>query len=288
MKRLAVLCFICAALLVGCAADSGRQEDTLAANQTEYISTARELEDFFDSGPASAQLAADIDMGDTMLKVIAARGKVELVGGGYTLSGNAPCVIRLDDGCAIKLTDINIKAGQTGLGLLGSGSITGTGCAISAQVNAVQAAGAVTVVAGSALALRAEEGSGLICIGLELGQDSRLTVQAAAYAINTGRGDFVLQAESQANCVANGDNVVKADGTLMLGEKTVLQATNTGDHNAVKAGTLQAAPDAALEAEGGANGVGLFVVEQYEGVALKGFCRPEVRVEAGKGVIAFS
>lgn len=259
MKRLAVLCFFCAALLAGCAADRGGQEDTLSTNQYVNINTARELEDFFESGSAFAQLAADIDMGDIMLKITAARGEVELIGGGYIVSGNAPCVIRLDDGCAIKLTDINIKAGQTGLGLLGGGSITGAGCAITAQGNAVQAAGAVTVTAGSALTLQAEEGSGLLCAGLELGQSGSLTVEAAAYAVSTGRGDFVLQAGAQTVCMAYGDNAVKTDGTLILRGNAVLRVSNTGDHNAAKAGMLQAAPDATLEAEGGENGVGLTI-----------------------------
>jgi len=291
MKAVFAFCLICVLFLSGCARRGGESvspESTVTASSVIGIgiTSAAELAAFLQEGGKSAQLAADIDMGDTMLTLAAERGGVELIGGGHVIRGNAPCVIRLEDGCSLTLSDVAVEAGQTGLGLLGGGSLGGE-FSVTAGMNAIQAAGAVTVATGSSLTLRAEAGSGIACAGLTLEEKAKLGVSASAFALSTGRGDFTLRQGARAVCEASGDSAVKTDGTLILERDAYLEAVNTGEHNGAEVGSLIAVSDATLKAKGGQNGVGLFVVELRADVALKGSSKPELRVEAGRGTVSF-
>lgn len=252
------------------------------------IQTAQELETFFKEGGAQAQLHADIDLGGIMLKLEQGRGKITLQGNGHTITGDAPCMIRLDQGSSIVLQSITLNAQKTGLGLLGSGEITAQDCVINARGDAIQAAGALRITAGSTLELRSNEGSGILSAGLTLEDGGTLTISGEVYAVSVGRGTIVLEENAKATCEARGDNAVKTDNTLALLAGSQFTAKNTGEHNAARIGTLEAAPDATLQLTGGINGIGLFVVEQYEDVTLHGFSTPEVRVEIGKGEITFN
>lgn len=269
---------------------AGGAPEEPAAGEASVIATAEELAAFFEEGTGDiARLSGDIDMGDTMLKLESGRGRVALIGGGHTLSGSAPCVIRLADGCEIALQDITIAGEKTGVGLLKSGSIKAANCAIEAGGNGIEAAGLLLIEADSSLSVTSREGSGILSLGVSVMERSVLQVQAQVFAIGTGRGDIALQAHSKVSCEAYGDNAVKTDGTLVLWESSTFSVKNPGEHNAAKVGSLQAMPDAKLELTGGENGVGLFIVEQTADVTLKGYCRPaDVRVEAGKGIVAFT
>lgn len=286
MRKLAVLCLFLGLLLSGCAADTAAPEEALQPAEQSEIATARELLDFFGSGGSSARLAADIDMEDTMLKLTAARGSIEIIGDGHTIAGSAPCVIRLEDGCSITLNSVSISARQTGLGLLGSGTVSAADTVITSEVNAIQAAGALTVTSGSSLTLSGN-GNGIVALGLNLQQDSTLDITAVSTAISTGRGDLTLYPRAIVSCEASGDNAVKVDGTLVMMEEAALTANNTGEHNGARIGALQADKSATLNAKGGVNGAGVFVVELYEDVTLKGASTPDVKIEAGKGKLIF-
>ncbi|HWR22789.1 MAG TPA: hypothetical protein VN366_04855 [Feifaniaceae bacterium] len=286
MKKPAALCLAFVLLLSGCASNPAAKEEAPGSVSKNEITSARELLDFFESGGPSARLKADIDLEDAMLKLTAARGPVEIIGGGHTVSGSAPCVIRLEDGCSIALNGISIAARQTGLGLLGSGTVFAEDTSITAQSNAIQAAGALTIAQESSLTLSGG-GSGIVSLGLNLQQDGALNVSAVSFAVATGRGDITLYPRAALTCEAAGDNAVKTDGTLILMEDAVFTASNTGEHNGAKVGALQAERSATLNAKGGENGAGLFVVELYEDIALKGGSSPELKTEAGKGRLTF-
>lgn len=286
MKRLVALSLLFGLLLSGCAANIATQEEALEPTKTNEITTARELEEFFESGGAYAELKADIDMEDTMLKLTLARGPVELNGNGHTITGSAPCVIRMEDGCSIALNGVTISAKQTGIGLLGGGTVSGANSVIAAKLNAIQAAGALTIAKESALTLSGE-GSGIQALGVSILEDSALTVSAVTTAISTGRGDLTLHPRSRVFCEASGDNAVKVDGALVLMEEAALEAVNTGEHNGARIGSLQADKSAMLNAKGGENGAGLFVVELYEDITLKGSSTPDLKIEVGKGKLTF-
>lgn len=275
-------------LLAGCNAASQEEqpgEDRLADSAS--IQTAQELEMFFKEGGAQAQLHADIELGGIMLKLEQGRGRITLQGNGHTITGDAPCLIRLDQDGSIALQSITLNAHKTGLGLLGSGEITAQDCVINARGDAIQAAGALCITAGSSLALNSNEGSGILSAGLALEDGGTLTISGEVYAISVGRGTIVIEKNAKATCEARGDNAVKTDNAMVLFEGSQFTAKNTGEHNAARIGTLEAAPSAILKLTGGINGIGLFVVEQYEDVTLHGFSTPEVRVEIGKGEISF-
>ncbi len=287
MKKMIALGLILGLLLIGCTPKVSSENAALQPAEQQDITTARELEEFFVSGGSFARLNADIDMEDTMLKLTAERGSVKIIGNGHTIAGSAPCVIRMEDGCSIAFTGLSISAKQTGLGLLGSGTVAAEETAINAQLNAIQAAGAVTVASASSLSLSGEEGSGILALGFALGEDSLLTVSAATAAINTGRGNITLYPRAKAVLEAAGDNTLKTDGSLVLMEETVLEAANTGEHNGARIGALQADASATINAKGGVNGVGLFVVELFEDMTLKGFSEPDLKIEVGKGKLTF-
>lgn len=286
MRRLVALSLLFGLLLSGCAANTAAGEEALQPAEKNEVTTALELQEFFESGGSYAQLKADINMEDTMLKLTSARGSVELIGNGYTIAGSAPCVIRMEDGCSIALNGVTVSAKQTGIGLLGGGTISAADSVISAKLNAIQAAGALTIAKESSLTLSGE-GSGILALGVSILEDSALTVSAVTTAITTGRGDLTLYPRAKIFCEAAGDNAVKVDGTLVLMEEAVLEAANTGEHNGARIGSLQAKESATLNAKGGVNGAGLFVVELYEDIALRGFSTPDLKIEAGKGNLTF-
>ncbi len=286
MRRLVALSLLFGLLLSGCAANTPAGEEALQPAEKNEVTTALELQEFFESGGSYAQLKADINMEDTMLKLTSARGPVELIGNGYTIAGSAPCVIRMEDGCSIALNGVTVSAKQTGIGLLGGGTISAADSVISAKLNAIQAVGALTIAKESSLTLSGE-GSGILALGVSILEDSALTVSAVTTAITTGRGDLTLYPRAKISCEAAGDNAVKVDGTLVLMEEAALDAANTGEHNGARIGSLQAKESATLNAKGGVNGAGLFVVELYEDITLRGFSTPDLKIEAGKGNLTF-
>ncbi|MDR1620737.1 MAG: hypothetical protein LBS18_08775 [Clostridiales bacterium] len=284
--RIVLLLFVLLVTAAGCAA--GRLEDPREDESRAQITSAGALAAFFENGGGFAVLASDIDMGDVMIKITAQNSGAVIDGGGHTLFGGAPCVLRLDDNTRITLQNIDIQAEKIAVGMLGSGEITADGCRLTAVEDAIHAAKTVTLAAGSELYITSSEGSGIVGLGFEAMRQSYVAIEARMAAISTKRGDITLQADAVAVCKAAGDNTIKTEAVLRLWEKSRLTAGNTSAHNAAKAGALAATPSSTLELTGGADGVGLFIVEQTVDVALKGFCTPEVRIEAGAGTITFS
>ncbi len=287
LKKLSMFLFICCLLLNGCSAKHELYYDTSLAVAPKIIANAYELEEFFSSTESKAELAANIDLKGRMLKLFSSRTPLELNGGGYTLYGSAPCLIRLDEGSFITLTNINIEADETGIGMLGSGSLMCTGVVIKGKAHAIQAAGEVKVLENSDLVLESEEGSGLTALGLEVMQNARLNSKAALAALSLGRDGLTLYKNAEVLCSAEGYNAVKTDGALVLGEGALFHAENTGEHNAAKVDSIKASAGARIEAKGGENGAGLFIMAQHEDIMLKGYCTPELRVETGRGTVVF-
>ena len=288
-KSLLLLLCCIGLLLTGCSASAPQKhidEDALDLGAGETISSAQELLAFFEHGGTVGRLSSDIDLGEEMLKLSAQRGGVEIDGDGHTLSSNAACVVRLEDGAELALYDITVSAAQSGIGFLGDGMLLGE-FQIMAQANALHGEGAITIGSGSDISLTAQTGSGVLCVGFTLEEDSKVAVEAAIFGLSAGKGDIWLQKNSGLECAAQGDNVVKNDGMLRMEQGASFQSTNTGDHNAAKVGMLEIDPAATVALKGGDSGVGLFVVEQFDDITIHGSCTPEVRVEVGKGQVAF-
>lgn len=280
---LCAICFLCACSDEATPPDGGDNSEIVGG---AVISTAEECAAFFEGGALEARLLNDIDMGDLMLKLDDPSRTVTLNGGGHTIRGAASSVIRLADGCTLILNDVVIEAEQFALGLLGDGSAGGTDVALHATGNAVQAGGSITFLPNSVYTVVSETGSGITADGFFLGSGSRITV-AAIYAIRTGYHPIALAQNAQAVCEGTADNVLETEETLTLMEGAYLQVKNTGELNAVRAGAIAAEEGAKLEATGGRNGVGLFVVEQQQDVTLEGFSRSELKIESGDGSITF-
>lgn len=285
--RIVCLLLLCL-LLCGCTQSPPAPNEEDAVFDTVLVSTAEELLAFFEAGQtASVRLEADIDMRDVMLKQTFARGQIELDGDGHTITSSASSLLRLEDGCTILLSNVTLHASQIAIGLLGGGFLGGDGVSLQSENTAIYATGSLAVLPHSTLTLISSGGAGIYASGLTLGTKSILSIEALTCAVSTARGDLLLEKAASLTCSAQGDNIVKTDGTLYLMENAVLRSQNTGDHNAARIGTLHADPTATLEAQGGKNGIGLFVVEQYEDVTLRGYCTPAAHQERGDGAILF-
>ncbi|MDL2235857.1 hypothetical protein LJC07_06910 [Christensenellaceae bacterium OttesenSCG-928-L17] len=288
MKRLSILCVVLLLLPVLCAGcGAGQENGEPDTPQILEIQSAAELAAWFESGPTEARITNNIDMGGDMLTLRAGRGVLQLYGGGHTLSGNAPSLIRLEDGAGLYLEEITLEAKQIAVGLLGSGQLGGKSAAIHAALNAIHAAGALTIANGSTLSVSSEEGAGIFSVGLTVQKQAALTVSGSSCAIHTNEGDLVLESGATIACEAGGDHAVRTDDILQMDTGAVLTAINTNEYAAVRANSLAIAPGARMEATGGENGVGLFVVEQHEDIDVLGFSVPDASCENGRGSITF-
>ena len=139
----ALLALLTAAFAAGCGEET--EEPHIHIGDMESgagITSAADLAAFFESGGERAVLARAVDMEDAMLTLSAARGHITIEGRGNTISGNADCVIRLEDGAELTLEEVNITGGAAGIGGLGSGKISGQG-AINAVAHAVDFAAGI-------------------------------------------------------------------------------------------------------------------------------------------------
>ena len=251
------------------------------------IHTKEELLGFFEAGPLWARLSGNINMAGSSLTVSAKRGSITLEGGGYTVTGEAPALIRMEDSTSLWLENITLNVEKIAVGFFGDGSVGGKNCKINSTLNALHAAGEISVLPNSSMEITAAEGTGIAAMGITVGESAALVVEGMICAVNANDGGLVLEHSAQLTCEAAGDNVVRTDDTLQMEENTLLKATNTGTYIAVRANSLALSETARMEASGGENGAGLFVVDQHEDIVIRGFSTPDVSQEGGAGSITF-
>ena len=100
----ALLALLTAAFAAGCGEETEEPHINIGDMESGAgITSAADLAAFFESGGERAVLARSVDMEDAMLTLSAARGHITIEGRGNTISGNADCVIRLEDGGSSRL-----------------------------------------------------------------------------------------------------------------------------------------------------------------------------------------
>lgn len=282
--------FLCAALfLSGCGADAGETKIEIGdAIGGSSIVTAADLLAFLEKGEAdTARLSADISLEGEMLRITKARDGVTLDGNGFTLSGSGDCVLRLDEGCSVRLTNITIHSGSDAIGCLGSASIGGKGVRLIAVGNGIRAAGEVSVAAGSSIESEANVGMGIAASGLTLQNGASLSAKGPMGGVNVSGEIRLAPGARLAAYTEEHYNALKCGGTLTLQDGSTLVAENLGEYHGAELMALQISGAVNIEAKGGKNYSGLFLFEQLEDITVIGSCRPKPRFEKGKGSITF-
>ncbi|MBE5785627.1 MAG: hypothetical protein E7330_07515 [Clostridiales bacterium] len=289
MKRLLLLMLSALFVFAAAACTEDVPEEHLDINDPqEGIFTTADLIAFFENGDAnSVRLGASIDLGDALLSLSNERGPITVYGEGNTITGNGDCVIRLENGAALQLMDVEIVAGRSGIGCLGNAALSGN-VTITSVAHGIFGEGDITIGENSVFRLASNVGTGLSAKGLTLLKGSSLDATGSLGGLNI-RGDelrlgegVTVSAETKENY-----NALKCEGTLALEEGAKLSVINGGEYHGAEIHDLSVEGLATLEAVGGAKGVGVFLFEQEADVYLIGSCTPELRFEVGDGSITF-
>ncbi len=289
--QIGVVIVFCVAALCGCTKNDLQANDVTVsptpADSITTVKTAEELLAFFDAGGPTAVLANSISLGNAMLRLTAARGAISIEGAGYTVAGESDCVIRMEEGCTLVLNHITIEGKKDGMGFLGAVQIGGQNTVIRGNGNALHANAQVKILPESSITFESADGSGVLCAGLEIGENAEVSCIAREQGINTSREDLILCAGSSLHAQAGGYNAVKIGGALRMFDGAAITVTNSGEFHGAEVGELAIDGDVTLNMTGGAKGVGLFVVDLYDDFSVYGACKPEMRFENGKGSVTF-
>ena len=224
MKRLlfALLALLTAAFAAGCGEEIEEPHINIGDMESGAgITSAADLAAFFESGGERAVLARSVDMEDVMLTLSAARGHITIEGRGNTISGNADCVIRLENGAELTLEDVNITGGAAGIGGLGSGKISGQG-AINAVAHAVDFAAGIEFGENSRFYIKSNRGCAIRAGMLSMGKGCAVYAQGgeSASAVNIFEEDILLDEGALLEAVTEANyNALKCTGTLVMQEK---------------------------------------------------------------------
>lgn len=291
-KYIALLLAVALTLLsaLACAkngAEDGDQIDLADPSGAEGIVTAAQLVKALEGGAETLTLNASIDLEKEMLTFDRENATLTIIGNGSTISGNGDCIIRLGEGCTLKLEDVTLNAGAYAVGCLGDATLSGS-ATIRAVAHAIYAEGHVTVGAESRLYVASNVGSGVKAEGLVLEEDARVLAEGALGGVNATKDDIVLNRGSVLNSTTDENyNALKCEGTLVLYDGSKLIVTNNGEYHGAEISEIYVEGVVSIEAKGGKKGVGLFLFALREHINAVGFCEPELRFEVGGGSISF-
>ena len=290
-RRLLFYIFVaCMAFMAACSGNEPEEQHVELSDPVggDGIYTTAELMDFIENGQSdTATLGASIDLGGDILSITQTRGSITIRGNGFSITGNGDCVIRLEDGCTLRLEDVSLIGGRNAIGCLGDAAIGGT-FSINSVAHCITGVGDLTVAQNSKLQLSSNVGCGVKAKGLSLLQGSEIVANGALGAISIAGDDLLL--DEATTLIATTDenyNALKCEGTLVMRNGATLHVTNNGEYHGAEIHDLSVEGVAALEAVGGGKGVGVFLFEQEEDVYFVGSCTPELRFEVGNGSVTF-
>lgn len=284
--------FLAAALALALTCGCGKKvpdEDhiDLSDPSAEGIVTAAQLLEALEEGADELALNASIDLGEDMLRLDRPGASLRIAGNGFTISGNADCIIRLAEGCSLVLEDVSLNAGSNAIGCLGDASISGS-ADIRAVAHAISAQGHVTVGEGSSLTVSSNVGSGVNAEGLLIEKNAFVRAEGALGGVAVTRDDIVLDAGSVLDASTDENyNALKCEGTLVMLDGSKLIVKNNGDYHGAEISEISVAGIVTIEATGGSKGVGLFLFALDESINVVGTCYPELRFEVGDGSLGF-
>lgn len=292
MKK--VICALIALMMLIMAAGCGEDVEEPHINIGDMengagITSASDLADFFESGGDVAVLARSVDMEDVMLTLSAERGPVTIQGHGNTISGNADCVIRLEDGAELTLDNVNITGGAEGIGGLGGAKLSGQG-AINAVSHAMDLLEGIEIGEGSRFYIKSNRGSAIKARSIILNKDCAVYAYGGGdtSAINAFEEDIVLNEGAQLEAVTETNyNALKCTGTFIMHDGSTFIVTNQGEYHGAELNDVELYGTVTIQATGGDKGVGLFAFSAADDYYAVGCCTPEMVIETGNGSITF-
>lgn len=261
--------------------------DLLNPEDGEGIVTAAQLVRAVEEGAETITLAASIDLEDQFLKVDVPGSSLSIDGKGFSITGNGDCVIRLEDGCSLTLTDVTITAGSTAIGCLGSASVGGK-ATINSVAHAINAQNMLSIAENSRFYIKSNVGSGIYAEGLELLEGARVLADGRLGGVDVTKDDITLYGGAVLD--ANTDDnyyALKCAGTLVMYDGAAIRVTNKGDYHGAEISDIFIDGTVSIEAKGGPKGVGLFMFELNDDYCVVGSCEPEMRFETGDGSLGF-
>ncbi|MBQ3551877.1 MAG: hypothetical protein IJA35_01780 [Clostridia bacterium] len=256
----------------------------------ELISTEAELIDFFLYGTEpECTLSCDIDVKFNMLKLTKDRGHITINGGGYTISGSAECLIRMDDDTSLALNDIHLSSSAICIAIQGSGSIAATDLSIESEFNCFDVFQTLTLKKNSDLLATSTSGYGVAAAGfiLENGVDAVIHSLSSASTVSVSHDGLLLTEGSSLTASGYGYNVLSCDSTVTLLDDSKLDVKNIGTYHACEIYSIYIEGTVEINAIGGENGVGIFIAMLTENYHVIGECTPDLRKEKGLGSIHF-
>lgn len=286
----ALLALLTAAFAAGCGEETEEPHINIGDMESGAgITSAADLAAFFESGGERAVLARSVDMEDAMLTLSAARGHITIEGRGNTISGNADCVIRLEDGAELTLEEVNITVGAAGIGGLGSGKISGQG-AINAVAHAVDFAAGIEFGENSRFYIKSNRGCAIRAGMLNMGKGCAVYAQGGenASAVNIFEEDILLDEGALLEAVTEANyNALKCTGTLVMQDGATLKVKNNGEYHGAELNEIELYGVTNIEADGGDKGVGMFAFSADGDYYAVGHCEPEMVIETGNGSVTF-
>lgn len=256
----------------------------------ELISTEAELIDFFLNGTEpECTLSSDIDVKFNMLKLTKERGHITVNGNGYTLSGSAECLIRMDDDTSLTLNDIHLSSSAVCIAIQGSGSIAATDLSIESQYNCFDVFQTLTLEENSDLLATSTSGYGIVAAGviLENGVDAVIHSLGSASAVSVSHDGLLLTEGSSLTASGYGYNALSSDSTVTLLDGSKLDIKNMGSYHACEIDSIYIEGTVEINAIGGESGVGIFIAMLTQNYHVVGECTPDLRKEKGLGSIRF-
>ena len=194
---------------------------------------------------------------------------------------------RQDEGCKLTLNDITVHSGSTAIGCLGSAEIGGENANIIGVSDGILCADELIVSEGSSLVCKGSNGRGIDAEDITIKAGASVSGEGVLGGINS-RSDITL--EKGASLAAYTDenyNALKCDGQLSMADGSALTVENRGRYHGAEIYEFAIEGAVSINAAGGSEATGLFITEQHSNMYAVGSCKPEARVENGKGRITF-
>lgn len=289
VKKILLAAFMAASLaLCACGGEGGHVELADPFGGSSIVSAA-DLETFFLEGTSNtAVLSSSFSMEDAMLKVTKERGDITIDGNGCTLSGTADCIIRIDDGCKLTLNNVTLHSGAMAIGALGNAEVGGAGSRIIGISDGILCTGKLTISPNSTLTFSGTNGCGVEAEELSLGAEAKVSGDGVLGGIEIGEGGITLeQGASLSALTAENFNALKCEGTCAMSDGSALTVQNDGKYHGAEIYEFSIDGTVSINAAGGKEATGLFVVEQQSDMYAIGGCTPTARYQNGKGRISF-
>ncbi|MDO4567817.1 MAG: hypothetical protein Q4B99_02535 [Clostridia bacterium] len=287
---LIALCIVCCLALCACSPQQPADPNDIVDIGSDLIMSAQELASFLaNSTESSCELGANIEMYQQMLTLSAERGHVTINGNGHAITGDADCMLRLDDGASITINDVTLSCGSVCIGGLGSAVIYGNDLVIDSVSTGIYLDGDLTIGDNSNISITSSNSACINAYSILFSASSHVecTSLDALHTINAHKSDITIDQNAAVRCSGMSYSVLYCERTLVMRDGSSLSTVNGGIYHGAEIGKLSVDGVVTINATGGEQGVGVFLFELREHLYVVGTCEPAYRYDLGRGSITF-